>query len=82
MSDKFKPLEDAADNALTERISQALFAIDRETPSDDEADYKPLYYGIFNGISLVIENTHTYEQTIEALKELQRKAEDYYLSQG
>ena len=68
-------------NALIERISQALFAIDSATPSDDEIDYKTLYNGIFNGISLILENTHTYAAMSEALKQLQCKAEEFYISQ-
>ncbi|MCL2409328.1 MAG: hypothetical protein FWC96_06905 [Oscillospiraceae bacterium] len=48
-------------------------------PNSEEVDFKKLYLGLFNGISLVIENTFTYEQSIEALKQLQRKAEDYYI---
>ena len=60
-------------------VSNALFALDAQTPGDRGTDYKPLYYGLFNGISLIMENTHTYEDTIEALKQLQCKAEDYYI---
>ena len=44
-----------------------------------EADFRALYFGLFNGISLIIENTSTYEESIEALKQLQSKAEDYYI---
>jgi len=49
------------------------------TDKNAEADFKALYFGLFNGISLIIENTSTYEQAIEALKHLQNKAEDYYI---
>ncbi|MCL2401746.1 MAG: hypothetical protein FWC90_03775 [Oscillospiraceae bacterium] len=49
-------------------------------PPNNEADFKTLYLGLFNGISLIIENTFTYEQSIEALKQLQSKVEDYYVS--
>jgi len=73
--------ENVSDNALNELISRAFNTLDRETPSDEGADYKPFYYGFFNGISLIIENTTTYEQTIEALKHLQCKAEDYFIEQ-
>lgn len=69
-------------NTLTEIISQALFTLDEETPSDAGTDYKPLYYGLFNGISLILENTTTYAQTIAALKHLQRNAEEAFVSQG
>jgi len=46
---------------------------------EEKVNFKTLYFGLFNGISLIIENTSTYEQSIEALKQLQRKAEDYYI---
>ena len=42
----------------------------------EEVDFKTLYLGLFNGISLIIE----YEQSIKALKQLQSKAEDYYIA--
>jgi len=45
-----------------------------------EDDYKRVYYKLFNGISGIIENTHTYGQTIQALKYLQCLAEDLYIS--
>ena len=51
----------------------------KENVPNNEADFKTLYFGLFNGISLIIENTFTYEQSIEALKQLQSKAEDYYV---
>ena len=76
------PMEDAIrQNILTGLITGALFAIDRETPSDANTNYKPLYYGLFNGISLIIENTDSQEQTIAALKQLQCQAEDAYIGQ-
>ncbi|MCL2342868.1 MAG: hypothetical protein FWC62_03090 [Firmicutes bacterium] len=67
------------EEVLAGLISKAFFAIDRETPSDEGTDYKSLYYGLFNGISLVLEHTSTYEQTVAALKYLQCKAEDAYI---
>lgn len=75
------PIEDN-DFALNDPVLQAIFALDKVTSSDEGEDYKTLYYGLFRGISLIIENTNTYEQTVEALKVLQYKAEDYYISQG
>jgi hypothetical protein len=69
-------------NAITEVILKAFNALDKETPSDTEIDYKPLYYGLFNGISAILENTTTYEQTVAALKYLQCKAEEAYIEQG
>jgi hypothetical protein len=69
-------------NALTALISEALFMLDKETPGDSGVNYKPLYLGIFNGISLILENTATYEQTIAALKHLQCKAENAFIEQG
>jgi len=74
--------EDVITNAIVGLISQALFTLDRETAGDEGTDYKPLYYGLFNGISLILENTATYEQTVTALKYLQCKAEDAYIEQG
>lgn len=52
-----------------------------ERPSED-ADYKPLYYGLFNGITTVIKTADNYEQAIAALKQLQSDAEDAYIEQG
>jgi hypothetical protein len=65
--------------ALNRLITQALFTLDGKTGGDEGVNYKPLYYGLFNGISAIIENALTYEQTIEALKQLQLKAEDFYI---
>ncbi|MCL2408281.1 MAG: hypothetical protein FWC96_01510 [Oscillospiraceae bacterium] len=57
--------------------------IDENIPENlsnsEEVNFKTLYFGLFNGISLIIENTFTYEQSIDALKQLQRKAKDYYI---
>jgi len=69
--------DDGIDNIL-----QAILSLGKTLPGDGGTDYKALYYGIFSGISLIIENTTTYEQTIDALKVLQCKAEDFYISQG
>jgi hypothetical protein len=80
-SDRISNEEAFIQNALTGLISQALFTIDRETPSDADTNYKTLYYGLFNGISLIIENANSQEQTIAALKHLQCKAEDAYIGQ-
>jgi len=66
--------ENILDNILSKLISQTL--------SDEGADYKTLYCDLFRGISLIIESTNTYEQTIDALKVLQCKAEEFYISQG
>jgi len=66
---------------LSAMISQTLLSLDIETSSDDEINYKRLYYGLFNGISLILENTGTYSQAVEALKDLQCKAEEAYISQ-
>jgi len=77
------PLEDEdTENDPINPIFQALLALDKATPSDEGTDYKPLYYDLYRGITLIIEHTDTYEQTIEALKVLQCKAEDFYISQG
>ena len=77
------PIEDEdTDNDPINPIFQILHAIDKATQSDEGTDYKPLYYDLYRGITLIIENTDTYEQTIAALKVLQCKAEDFYISQG
>jgi len=68
-------------NDLAKLVSDILFVIDAETSGDDGIDYRHLYLGLFNGISLVIENAKSYQEVIDALKELQCKAEDYYISQ-
>ena len=68
------------DNALDWYIKHTLFTIENKTADDGKTDYKKLYYGLFNGINLIIENTCSHDQTIEALKHLLNKAEDYYLS--
>lgn len=57
------------------------FELNEETVIS-EADYKSVYYKLFNGISGIIENTHTHDQTIQALKYLQCLAEDFYISRG
>ena len=81
-NDEKIPLENEdIDSALNDPIFQALLALDKAALGDEGADYKTLYYGLFRGISLIIENTATYEQTIDALKVLQCKAEDFYISQ-
>ena len=64
---------------MIDDIMNTFFALDRETPGDEDADYKKLYFGLFNGISLVIENTRTHKQAVEALKQLQCMAEDFYV---
>jgi hypothetical protein len=66
---------------LNDSIFKTLFILNNATASDAGINYNPLYYGLFNGISLTIENTHTYEQTIAALKQLQCMAEDAYINQ-
>lgn len=70
-----------ANNTLIEAISKAILSIDFETPSDEGENYKPLYYGIYNGISLILEHKkiYTYDQVIAALKHLQCLAEDAYI---
>jgi hypothetical protein len=75
MDEKNIPMDEAAENL----VSQVLFILDKETPGDDDTDYKPLYYGLFNGISLILENTDSYDQTVAALKHLQWRAEDAYI---
>jgi len=68
-------------NNMTEAILRAFLTIDFETASDYGANYKPLYYGIFNGISQILENVSTYGEIVAALKHLQCIAEDAYINQ-
>lgn len=72
----------AADQIVSNRICRALFELDKHTSSDDGADYKPLYTSLYKGITAIIENTSTYDETIAALKQLQREAEELYIEQG
>ena len=52
------------------------------TSADEELSYKKLYFGLFNGINLIIEKNSSRKQTIEALKQLQCKAEEFYVNSG
>lgn len=61
-----------ANNIINGRLTQLLLAIDRETPSDGDVDYKSLYYFLFNGIYDVIEK----------LIQLQCDAEEQLMSQS
>lgn len=83
MTEYVLPTEEAiAQNIITGLVSRALFALDQQTQSDEGTDYKPLYYGLFNGITSIVRNADTYEQTIAALKHLQCFAEDAYIEQA
>jgi len=53
----------------------------KETTRDAEA-YRIGYHKLFNGIDAVIKNTHTYEQTIAALKHLHIRAEEHFIEYG
>ena len=67
---------------MIEDIVQSLFALNEETATDQGEDYKESYYKLFNGISAVIENTHTHEQSINALKHLQCLVEEFHIARG
>ena len=67
------------DGIFVNNALHILSALDMETQSDCKIDYKTLYFKLFNGISLIIENTHAHEDTIEALKQLQCMSEDLYI---
>jgi hypothetical protein len=83
MTEYVLPTEDAiAHNIMTGIISSALFVLDKKTPSDVGVDYKHLYYGIFNGLTTILRNATTYEQAMDAIKQLQCEAEDAYIEQG
>jgi hypothetical protein len=77
-------LDDEAtlNNLINSSIVHALSALDQETPSDAGTNYKPFYYGLFNSISLILENTHTYTQMAAALRYLQCQAEDAFIAQA
>ena len=80
MSNYAFPKEEAvAHNVLTGIISHTLFVLDKQTPDDKATNYKPLYYGLFNGITTIIRDATTYEQAMDALKQLQCEAEDAYI---
>ena len=74
--------ETIAQNTLTGIISRALFMLDAQTVGDEGTNYKPLYYGLFNGITSIVRNTTTYGDTIAALNQLQSMAENAYIEQG
>jgi len=67
--------EEEFHNALDE-----LSSLEDATLTDEEAVYRTLCFKLFSGIHLIRKNTHTYEQAIDALKVLQCKAEDFYIS--
>ena len=82
MAEYILPTEETiTKNILSLIISQALFMLDKNTPSDKGTNYKPLYYGLFNGITAILEHAATYEQTVAALKQLQCEAENAYIEQ-
>ena len=86
MQNNILPFEEPIDESiesdeLYDIFMQFIHAV-RDGSSDEDTDYKSQYYGLFNGISLIIENTNTYTQTIAALKHLQRMAEEAYINQG
>jgi len=72
-------IEDSIINSL---IVHAFFVVDKHTPSDEGADYKSLYCGLYRGITYILRNTTTYEQIIDSLKQLQIMADDAYTEQG
>ncbi|MCL1807612.1 MAG: hypothetical protein FWG31_07930 [Oscillospiraceae bacterium] len=74
--------EAAAQNALNGLITQTLFMLDQQTGKDQNTNYKPLYYGLFNGISAIIEKARTLEQAVAMLKQLQSEAEERYVMQA
>ena len=65
---------------MIDHIAESIFALDAKTASDAGENYKQSYYGLFNGISAIIENTHTHEQVIKALKHLQCLAEEFHIT--
>ena len=69
-------------NEIARLVTQALFVMDAQTSGDKNTNYKPLYFGLFNGITSVIQETNTYGQAISALKQLQCAAEDACIRQS
>lgn len=74
--------EASAHNLLNGSVLEALFRLDQNTPRDERINFKPLYFGLFNGITQIIDNVTTIDQAIAALKYLQCAAEDAYINQG
>ena len=69
-------------NIATALISNAILAMENQTPSDEGINYKPLYYGLFNGITDIIREADTYEEAVNALKQLQCAAEEFFAALG
>jgi hypothetical protein len=67
------------DKALTAEIMKAFAALDKNTPSDEDVNYKPLYYGLFNGISVILKSKTINYQAKLALEMLQCKTEEYFM---
>ena len=62
-----------------EEIEDVVSEIDKKEAERDAAAYRIGYKKLFNGIDAVIKNTHTYEQTIAALKHLHVCAEEHFI---
>lgn len=72
--------EDAPiEKALTAEILKAFDFLDKSTPSDWDVDYKPLYYGLFNGISAILKSDTINYQARLALEMLQCKMEEVFM---
>ena len=83
MPDHDFPTEYEEDARIQEALAEILRSLSEPNGSGDtEIDYTSLYHGLFNGISLILDNTTTYEQTTAALKQLLLMAEEAYLRQG
>jgi hypothetical protein len=83
MTEHQLPIEEInGQNILTGIITHMLFTLDNQTPGDEGTDYKPLYCGLFNGITAIIREAATYEQVVAFLKQLQCEAEDAYIKSG
>jgi hypothetical protein len=83
MAEYTTPTERDIEKGIKDSLAlQALLALDKQTQNDEGIDYKPLYRGMYKGVTGIIQNTNTYEQTIAALKILQCLAEDAYINQG
>lgn len=90
MSENIIYLEKAIASDMNRGISQTISEIDNAILSDENTDYKPLYYFLFNGISKIlafkskctdITCDRIYLETVDALKKLQCEAEELFLRQ-
>jgi len=81
-NDERIPFDEEGLHNMLDALNSFGDAASSNDEDDDDELYRVLYLKMFNGISLIRDNTDTYEQTVDALKILQCKAEEYYISRG